>query len=443
MDVSDQHSGHDGGDAPAGGLGARLRRAGEDGRVPSWLATTTAWTWRLLVILVGAFAILYLLTRLYLVTLPIIVAIILATLCVPVARALQRRRVPRVLAATITVIGGLGVVSGIIAALVPIFVREIGELVETVQEGVEQILVFLEENFGWGEEEVSDLLDQGFTLVQEQSGQIAQQALTGAAIFVQAITAIVLAIVLLFFFVKDGEQIVGWMIDRTPPDYRDTMRAVGRRGWTALAGFVRGTAAIALIDAIGIGVGLAILGVPAVLPIAVLVFLGGFIPVIGAFVTGLLAVLVALAAGGLQVALIALAIVVGVQQFESNVLQPVIMRRAVSLHPVVILSALTAGAVLLGIIGAFLAVPIAAVTAAIANELRLRHEADMITRPPDAAGRGDLGRPLSEIDDLPDPMAHMRETMREVAARKRRRASREGDDAERRRLRDHATSEER
>ena len=383
------------------------RTRGDDGRVPSWLATSTAWTWRILVILVGATAILYVLTRLYLVTLPIIVAVILCTLCVPVAHALERRRVHKMLAASISVFGGLAIVSGIIAALVPVFVQEIGELVETVQEGLEQILIFLDESFGWGEDEVADLLDQGLTLLQEQSGQLAQQALTGAAIAVQAVAAIVLALVLLFFFVKDGEQIVGWMIDRTPPIYRDTMRAVGRRGWTALAGFVRGTAAIALIDAIGIGIGLAILGVPAVLPIAVLVFLGGFIPVIGAFVTGLLAVLVALADGGLQIALIALAIVVGVQQFESNVLQPVIMRRAVRLHPVVILSALTAGATLLGLIGAFLAVPVAAVAAAMANELRLRHEANLITQDPDAAGDVDEGRsladPVASSEDADEP----------------------------------------
>ena len=431
--MSDERGEQRAAEADASGAGGGRpwpRRVADDGRVPSWLATTTAWTWRMLVILVGATAVLYVLTRLYLVTLPIIVAVILATLCVPVARALERRGIPRMVSASITVIGGLAAVSGIIAALVPIFVQEMGELVETVQQGIEQILVFLEQNFGWGEEEVSDLLDQGFTLLQEQSGQIAQQALTGAAILVQAIAAIVLAIVLLFFFVKDGEQIVGWMINRTPPPYRDTMRAVGQRGWTALAGFVRGTAAIALIDAIGIGVGLAILGVPAVLPIAVLVFLGGFVPVIGAFITGLLAVLVALAAGGLQMALIALAIVVGVQQFESNVLQPVIMRRAVRLHPVVILAALTAGAVLLGIIGAFLAVPVAAVASAMANELRLRHEANVITIPPELVGSEDLGRPLSEIQDLPDPMEHMRTHMREVATRRRRRRTDDQDEDE-------------
>ncbi len=382
------------GPARAGRPPAPRVPGGDGGRVPSWLATSTAWIWRLLVLILGSTAILLLLARLYLVTLPIIVALILATLCVPPARALERRRVPKMLAASVVVIGGLAAVSGVIAALVPAFVDEMEELVQTAQEGIDRIFVFLEENFGWDQAAVTDLFEQGLELLQEQSGQLAQQALTGAAIAVQALAAIVLAIVLLFFFVKDGAQIVDWMLDRTPPHYRATARAVGRRGWTALAGFVRGTAAIALIDAIGIGIGLAIVGVPAVLPIAVLVFLGGFVPVIGAFVTGLLAVLVALAAGGLQMALIVLAIVVGVQQFESNVLQPVIMRRAVALHPVVILAALTAGASTMGLVGAFLAVPIAAVAAAMANELRLRHEADMITQPPDTADAAEtLGQP--------------------------------------------------
>lgn len=401
--MSEQQTGSAGG--PGDGGASRpsrsehspARRAppvGHGARVPAWLATSTAWTWRLLLLVVFGTAVLVLLARLYLVTLPIIVALILSTLCVPVARALERRRTPRMLAASVVVIGGLGLVSGIIAVLVPAFVNEMGELVETAQDGIDRIYVFLENNFGWDQAEVADLFDQAQQLLQQQSGQLAQQALTGAAIAVQAVAAIVLALVLLFFFVKDGAQIVDWMLDRTPPTYRATARAVGRRGWTALAGFVRGTAAIALLDAIGIGIGLAIVGVPAVLPIAVLVFLGGFVPVIGAFVTGLLAVLVALAAGGLKMALIVLAIVVGVQQFESNVLQPVIMRRAVALHPVVILAALTAGASTLGLVGAFLAVPVAAVAAAMANELRLRHEADRIAQSPRSTGSAEtLGGP--------------------------------------------------
>jgi putative heme transporter len=353
-------------------------------RVPSWLATATAWAWRLLVLVAATSAVLVLLTRLYLVSLPIIIALILATLCVPPARALEARGVHRAAAAAIVVIGGVIGFGGLLAALTPPFITQVQDLQPTLAEAVERLFELLETGpLGWDREEVMGYLEQAFEAARERGGEIVGQVVSGAAVAVQSIAALSLAVVLLFFFVKDGEQLVGWVLARTPVDHQETMRAVGRRAWTALAGFVRGTAAVALIDAIGIGIGLAIVGVPLVLPIAVLVFFGGFIPVIGAFVTGLLAVLVALAAGGLQQALIVFAIVLAVQQIESNVLQPVIMRRAVSLHPVVILAALTAGATLTGIIGAFLAVPVAAVASAVGNELRLRHEAAQAGADPD------------------------------------------------------------
>ncbi len=377
-------------------------------RVPSWLATGAAWTWRVLLLLLGATVILTVMVRLYLVTLPVIIALILATLCVPPARWLERVGFPRVIAALVVVLGGLGLVGGVFAALAPQFVAEARELGPTIEDAVETLFGWLETNFGWDREEIMAQLEEGLALLVEQSGQIAQQVATGAAVAVQGIAALALAIILLFFFVKDGPQIVDWIIARSPRQHEETVRAVGRRAWTALSGFIRGTAAIALIDAIGIGIGLAIVGVPLVLPLAVLVFLGGFIPVIGASITGLLAVLVALATAepdaAFQTALIVLAIVVGVQQIESNVLQPVIMRRAVSLHPVVVLGALTAGAALIGVIGAFLAVPVAAVLSAVANELRLRHEASQQdAAPPDDGppdgGSGDVGGSAASGDD--------------------------------------------
>jgi putative heme transporter len=348
-------------------------------RVPSWLATGAAWTWRVLLLLLGATVILIVMVRLYLVTLPVIIALILATLCVGPARWMERQGVPRMLAAVIVVIGGLAAIGGLFTALAPQFIEQVQELGPTIQDATETLLGFVQTTFGWDRAEVMDMLNEGLAALSEQSGQIATQVVSGAAIAVQALTALSLAVVLLFFFVKDGAQIVDWMIARTPKPHQETMRAVGRRAWTALAGFIRGTAAIALIDAVGIGIGLAIVGVPLVLPLSVLIFIGAFIPVIGATVTGLLAVLVALATAdpgtAVQTALIVLAIIIGVQQIESNVLQPVIMRRAVALHPVVVLGALTAGAALIGVIGAFLAVPVAAVLSAVANELRLRHEA--------------------------------------------------------------------
>jgi putative heme transporter len=369
-------------------------------RVPSWLATSAAWAWRLLALLAASSVVLWLLIRLYLVSLPVIIALILATLCVPPARALEARGLHRTASAAIVVIGGMIALGGLFAALTPAFIAQVQELRPTVIDAIDQLFVFLETGpLGWDREEVMGFFEQGLQAAQERGGEIASQVVSGAAIAVQGIAALSLAIVLLFFFVKDGEQLVAWLLARTPADHQETMRAVGRRAWTALAGFVRGTAAVALIDAIGIGVGLAIVGVPLVLPITVLVFLGGFIPVIGAFITGLLAVLVALAAGGLQQALIVFAIVLAVQQIESNVLQPVIMRRAVSLHPVVILAALTAGATLTGVIGAFLAVPIAAVVAAVGNELRLRHDAASAGLEPDDDPIGPPRDPV-ETDEL-------------------------------------------
>jgi predicted PurR-regulated permease PerM len=343
--------------------------------IPAWLDTLAQFSWRMLVVLVGVAGLVFLFTRLYLVSLPVILALILATIAVPPARRLERRGVPGLLAALIVVVGGTIVFLGGIVLLVPAFTRQVAALGPTVGEAFERVLEWLDEGpLGLDRAEIETLVTDAVANVSQFSGTIASQVGSIAIAVGEVLAAVSLAVVLLFFFVKDGEQIVGWFIARAPERLRDDMRAAGARGWGALAGYVRGTAAIALIDAVGIGIGLLIVGVPLVLPLTLLVFVGGFVPVIGAFVSGLLATLVALATGGLTTALIVLAIVVVVQQVESNVLQPVIMRRAVSLHPVVILSVLTAGAVIVGIVGAFLAVPITATLAAVGNELRLRGE---------------------------------------------------------------------
>ena len=354
-------------------------RSEQDGRsgltVPPWLDTLAQFSWRLLVVLVGVAGLIFLFTRLYLVSLPIILALILATIAVPPARRLERRGVPGLLAALVVVVGGTVTFLGGIVLLVPPFTRQVAALGPTIAEAFDRVLEWLDEGpFGLDRAEIEALVTDAVANVGQFSGTVASQVGTIAIAVGEVLTAVSLAVVLLFFFVKDGEQIVGWFIARAPERLRNDIRAAGARGWAALAGYVRGTAAVALIDAVGIGIGLLIVGVPLVLPLTLLVFIGGFVPVIGAFVSGLLATLVALATGGLTTALIVLGIVVVVQQVETNVLQPMIMRRAVSLHPVVILSVLTAGAVIVGIVGAFLAVPLAATLAAVGNELRLRGE---------------------------------------------------------------------
>lgn len=368
--------------------------------VPPWLDTLAQFAWRLLVVLVGVAGLVTLFTRLYLVSLPIILALVLATIAVPPARRLERRGMPRLLAALLVVVGGAVVVLGGIVLLVPAFTRQVAELGPTIGEAFERMLVWIDEGpLGLDRADIETLVTDALSNVGQVSGTIASQVGSIAVAVGEVLTAVTLAVVLLFFFVKDGEQIVGWFISRAPERLRDDMRAAGARGWGALAGYVRGTAAIALIDAVGVGIGLLVVGVPLVLPLTLLVFLGGFVPVIGAFTSGLLATLVALATGGLSTALIVLGVVLAVQQLEGNVLQPMIMRRAVALHPVVILTVLTAGAVIVGVVGAFLAVPIAATLAAVGNELRLRGELrarGMQPGPTPLGGRGvdpELGLP--------------------------------------------------
>lgn len=344
--------------------------------VPRWLDVSAAWAWRMLLLLIAGLAVLWLVTRLVVVTLPLMVALILSTLAVPPADWLRRRGLRPGAAAGIVVIGGLGALVGLLAVLTPSFVDQIGDLGPTLRDAWDSVLTWLETGpLNYDRAQVEDTLSNlGDTLSSGGGSGVVSGVISGATMVAQAVAGLALAVVVLFFFVKDGDEIVDWFLARTPPAGRDTVRAVGRRAYGALGGYVRGTALIAAADAIGIMIGLLVLGVPLVAPLTLLAFLGGFLPVIGAFTAGLIAVLVALATVGWVKALLVLAVIVAVQQIEGNLLQPTIMRRAVALHPVVVLAALGAGAALAGIIGAFLSVPIAAVVAAIGNELRLRNE---------------------------------------------------------------------
>ena len=341
-------------------------------KVVPWVDTLAQYAWRGVVIIVAVAALIWTLAFLYLVTIPVILAVVLATFCVPLARRLEASGFPPAAAAATVVIGGLGLLAAAFAAMAPSFVRQARDLRPTIEEGIDEFFVWLEEGpVGLSRADVDELIAN----IGERTDGIGEMATSLVIAVGSILAALVLTLVLLFFIVKDGPQIVDWVSRRCPAQYRDPLSAVAARTWRSLGGFMRGTATVALIDAIGIAIGLAIIGVPLVLPLAFLVFLGGFVPVVGALVTGLIAVFVAWAHGGFGTAIAALVVVIVVQQVESNVLQPVIMKKAVSLHPVVILAGITAGAIIAGIIGAFLAVPVAAMAAAAGNELRLRHEA--------------------------------------------------------------------
>lgn len=339
--------------------------------VPSLLTTVGGWAWRIVAIALAVYVIGVVVARLAAVLLPLVVAVILATIAVPATRALSRRGVPAALAAAVVVIGGVAAVVGLGFLLAPAFASQVPELAPTARQGLDNALETLD-GFGIDRARINDLIETAREQLSSSGGEFASQVAGGLVAVFSGLAGLLLALVLLFFFCKDADDITDWFRTRTPERHRELVASLALRAWVALGGYVRGTATIALADAVMIGVGIWIIGVPLVLPLAVIVFLGAFLPVIGATIAGLLAILVALASGGLGDALLVLAVVVGVQQVEGNVLHPMVMRRAVALHPTVVLLALAAGATLAGIVGAFLSLPVAAVASAIGNELRLR-----------------------------------------------------------------------
>lgn len=324
--------------------------------VPTVVDRAAGWSWRLIVCVVGLGAVLALLWYLRVIVLPAIVALTLAPALTPLARWL-RRHVGRP-AAAISLIVGLVVVAGLIALVTSSVVADYDELADAVTRGVDDVTAWLEgEPFNLSLDRVQNLDSNLGSAWDAASSYL----VSGLSAGVTLITGVVLAVALLYFILRDGVSFWAWVVRRFPAAMRPQIGQAGDRSWAVLGGFVRGTALIAFIDAVLIGIGLWILGVPLAFALAVLVFLGGFVPFVGATISGLVAVLVAFADEGWVVALIALGIVLGVQFLEGNFLQPIIQSRTVDLHPAVILLAVAAGGSLFGILGAYLAVPVTAV----------------------------------------------------------------------------------
>jgi predicted PurR-regulated permease PerM len=345
------------------------RRAAE---VPAWLSRSAAVSWRLLVVAAAIGVVGFLLVYLRLVVLPVIVALFLSTLLVPPAAWLRARGWPS-LAATWAVIGGaVLVIAGASAALAPQIGPELGTLRDRVATGLDDVQRWLREGpLHLSDTQLSGLLDRARQEAQTNSRALTQGVLSGATLAIEVVTGGLLSLVLTFFFVKDGDRMGDWFA-RHAGGRADEVRAVGRRAFETLGAYLRGQATVGLIDGVLIGIGLAIVGVPLAVPLAFLVFLGAFLPIVGAFLSGLIAALVALVSNGLVAALIIVAITVVVQQLEGHVLAPLVLGRAVKLHPAVILLALTGGGVVGGIIGAALAVPAVAVLTSVGSYLRGR-----------------------------------------------------------------------
>ncbi|MFE0774619.1 AI-2E family transporter [Streptomyces sp. NPDC058861] len=324
----------------------------------------------LLVLLMAAVS-LWILGRMWSVVWPLIVALFLTTMTWPFARFLRRRGWHPALAAAVVTVLFLVAVAGIVALIAVPVASQSGELADGVVEGIQKLREWAAgPPLNIGDDQISSAFDAAVARVQDSVGSMVTTVVTGVSTVFNGLVTAVLALFLMFFFLKDGPRFLPWLTRQLPGRLATDVPVVAERGWETLGAFVRSQAFVGLLDAVFIGLGLWFLDVPLVLPLAVLTFVSAFVPIVGALFAGLVAVLIALVSNGLTDALLVLAIIVVVQQLEGNVFQPMIQSRGLGLHAAVVLLAVTLGGSLAGIVGSLLAVPAAALVSVAWNYLR-------------------------------------------------------------------------
>lgn len=334
------------------------RSAGVLSPLPRWLRRTVAYGIALLVLVLLGFVVVFALLKIGLVSFALLAAVLLSALLSPLANRAKALGVPSPLAAVISIVVLLGFPTGIGVLIYSSVVAQVDDLGPALGEALSGIRDWLE----------NGPLDIDPSLIDDLSGsaavaaeEAAPGAVAGTTTVARLLLGIVLTVFAVFFLVKDGDRMWRWALRWVPTDERDKVDGSGRVAWQTLTSYVRGTALVALVDAVGIGLGLVVLQVPLWLSLTLLTFVGGFVPILGAAVAGVVAVLVTLVTNGPTDAAIVLVIVLVVQQVESNLLQPLIMGQVVRLHPLVIACAVASGTLVLGIAGAILAVPVVAV----------------------------------------------------------------------------------
>jgi predicted PurR-regulated permease PerM len=329
-----------------------------DSSVTPFVRKTAAWAWRLLVIGVAIVALLWLAKKLEILVVPVALATLVAALLLPVVDFLDRRGAPRGGAVALVLLGGIAVVGGILTFVVTQFIEGAPALVEQVSTSIKGVGDWLTQGpLHVNQEQIDNARKSAVEALQNNQEKLTSGALSTASTVTEIVTGALLMLFTLIFVLHGGRNIYGFVTKAFPEDVRERVRDAGRAGFRSLIGYVRATFLVALVDATGIGTGLAIMGVPLALPLASLVFLGAFIPLVGAVIAGFFAVIVALIAKGWIYALITLGLIIAVQQLEGHVLQPLVMGRAVSIHPLAVVLAIAGGGVLAGIVGALLAVP--------------------------------------------------------------------------------------
>ncbi|MFD9736039.1 AI-2E family transporter [Umezawaea sp. NPDC059074] len=330
--------------------------------VPRLLRVTAALSWRFLVVVAALYVVGTVTGYLAGIVVPVAIALLLAALLVPGVDHLSGLGVPRGIATALVLIGGLVILGGVLTFVVVTFVNGVPGLVSQLSQSVDQVSKWLTDGpLHLSDTQINDAVTKFLATLTDNQAGITSGALTTAATVGELLTQALLVLFVLIFFLYDGSRIWHFLIRAAPDRVRTRVDVAGRRGLAALVSYVRATSAVAVVDAVGIGIGLAVLGVPLAIPLAALVFLGAFIPIIGAVVAGSVAIFIALVANGVVAGLVVAGIVIAVMQLESHVLQPLLLGRAVKLHPLSVVLAIAGGLLVAGIAGALLSVPLLAV----------------------------------------------------------------------------------
>ena len=363
----------------------------DDAEIPHSIRISAAWSWRIIVILIVFYFVLRTLAKLHEVVVPFAIALLLSALLSPAVGFLRRHGVRhRSLSTAIVLIGGVLLVAGTLTLVVTEFVNNYSNLVSSSNRGLHKIQSWLKGGaFHLTDKQFDSLTNSATNWLTTHQSSLTTGAIATATTAVTVVISMFLVLFTTFFLLRDGDRIWAFLVNLLPRPARAPVAAAGEQSWLTLVAYVRATVLVAFIDAVGVGVWLAAWRVELAFALAALVFLGAFIPIIGATLSGTVAVLVALVTRGPIAALIILAGVIGVQQLEGHILQPLIMGRAVSIHPLAVILAIAGGLVLAGIIGALIAVPVVAVLNTGIRHLAAHRAHVPDPPPPDAVVVGD------------------------------------------------------
>lgn len=369
-----------------------------DASVHPIVRKTAAWSWRLLIILGALVAVIWVVSHLEVIVVPVLLATMVTAMLLPLVDFLDVKGLPRGAAVAAVIVGSIVVVGGLLTFVVSQFIQGAPALVDQVTLSITNARNSL--NTGllshFSNDQIKSATDTAIEALKNNQSKLTSGALSTAGTITEIVTGALLMLFTLIFLLQGGRHIFAFVTKIFPTNVRPRVRDASRAGFHSLIGYVRATFLVAFVDAVGIGTGLAIMGIPLALPLASLVFLGAFIPLVGAVLTGGLAVVVALIAKGWVYALITFGLIIAVQQLEAHVLQPLVMGRAVSLHPLAVVLAITAGGVTAGIVGALLAVPIVAV---VNSAMRVLLADDPAAE--EAALAADVGPPIEGATDEP------------------------------------------